>query len=318
MTKTKKASSTRGPANGQINPRQACPCGSGKRYKACHGEPGGARDVIVSRPFEGLAAERQLIALREFVPSATAPLPLAQPGDRDVTLASLLPGAAAAVVRPDSTALVAMQVLARSGDLSRDVARAVSWALAAKPGSALPVVSTTAEGEQVRLQDLLRADALLEITMHSDFAWWIFGDEPPTGEAAAALNQANDAIMPTEAVTGQGVEVAYWVDAGEKAHLRWVRQEPEEQLLAALARLAAREQLDLGAGSRFAGSFRAHGVLVPVWDLDREQHAREWITPAESFAKRLTEALESLTTTPLTALERRALRALHSRQLTLR
>ena len=318
MTKTKNRSSTRGPANGQINPRQACPCGSGKRYKACHGEPGGARDVIVSRPFEGLAAERQLVALREFVPSATAPLPMAQPGDRDVTLASLLPGAAAAVVRPDDTALVAMQVLARSGDLSRDVARAVSWALAAEPGSALPVVSTTAEGEQVRLQDLLRADALLEITMHSDFAWWIFGDEPPTGEAAAALKQANDAIMPTEAVTGQGVEVAYWVDAGEKAHLRWVRQEPEEQLLAALARLAAREELDLGAGSRFAGSFRAHGVLVPVWDLDREQHAREWIAPAESFAKRLAQALDSLAATPLTDPERRALRALHSRQLTLR
>ena len=317
MTKTKNRSSTRGPANGQINPRQACPCGSGKRYKACHGEPGGARDVIVSRPFEGLAAERQLIALREFVPSATAPLPLAQPGDRDVTLASLLPGAAAAVVRPDGTALVAMQVLARSGDLSRDVARAVSWALTAKPGSALPVVSTTADGEQVRLQDLLHADAFLEITMHSDFAWWIFGDEPPTGEAAAALKQANEAIMPTEPVTGEGVEVAYWVDAGEKAHLRWVRQEPEEQLLAALARLAAREELDLGAGSRFAGSFRAHGVLVPVWDLDREQHAREWIAPAESFAQRLTQALDSLAT-PLTDSERRALRALHSRQLTLR
>jgi hypothetical protein len=317
VTKTKNRSSTRGPANGQINPRQACPCGSGKRYKACHGEPGGARDVIVSRPFEGLAAERQLIALREFVPSATAPLPLAQPGDRDVTLASLLPGAAAAVVRPDGTALVAMQVLARSGDLSRDVARAVSWALTAKPGSALPVVSTTADGEQVRLQDLLHADAFLEITMHSDFAWWIFGDEPPTGEAAAALKQANEAIMPTEPVTGDGVEVAYWVDAGEKAHLRWVRQEPEEQLLAALARLAAREELDLGAGSRFAGSFRAHGVLVPVWDLDREQHAREWIAPAESFAQRLTQALDSLAT-PLTDSERRALRALHSRQLTLR
>jgi hypothetical protein len=314
VTKTK----TRRSANGQINPRQACPCGSGKRYKACHGEPGGARDVIVSRPFEGLAAERQLIALREFVPSATAPLPLAQPADRDVTLASLLPGAAAAVVRPDGTALVAMQVLARSGDLSRDAARAVSWALTATPGSALPVVSTTADGEQVRLQDLLRADALLEITMHSDFAWWIFGDEPPTGEAAAALKQANDAIMPTEPVTGEGVEVAYWVDAGEKAHLRWVRQEPEEQLLAALARLAAREELDLGAGSRFAGSFRAHGVLVPVWDLDREQHAREWIAPAESFAQRLTQALDSLATTSLTEPERRALRALHSRQITLR
>ena len=307
----------RRPTDGQINPRQACPCGSGKRYKACHGEPGGARDVIVSRPFEGLAAECQLIALREFVPSATAPLPLVKPGERNVTLATVLPGAAAAIVQPDGTTLVGLQVLTRSGDLSRDLGRAVSWALSAKPGSVLPVVSTTAEGEQIRLQDLLRLDAALDITGYPDFAWWIPGEEPPTGEAADALRRANEAIMPTEAVVGAGVEVAYWVDAGEKAHLRWVRPEPEEQLLAALARLAAHDELDLGEGSRFAGSFRAHGVLVPVWDLDREQHPREWTVPAESFAQRLAAALSSLDT-PLTSQERHSLRALHSRQLTLR
>jgi hypothetical protein len=313
VTKTK----TRRPANGQTNPRQACPCGSGKRYKACHGEPGGARDVIVRRPFEGLAAERQLIALREFVPSATAPLPLAQPGDRDVTLASLLPGAAAAVVRQDGTALVAMQVLSRSGDLSRDLGRAVTWAIGADASSVLPVVDTTTDGEQVRLQDLLQPDAVLDITMYQDFAWWLPDGERPTGEAAAALQRANEAIMPTEPVVGTGVEVAYWVDAGEKAHLRWIRSEPEEQLLTALARLAARDELNLGEGSRFAGSFRAHGLLVPVWDLDRELHAREWIAPAEAFAERLAESLDLLNT-PLTDPERRALRALHSRQLTLR
>jgi Family of unknown function (DUF5926)/SEC-C motif len=313
VTKTK----TRRPTDGQINPRQPCPCGSGKRYKACHGEPGGARDVIVSRPFDGLAAECQLIALREFVPSATAPLPLAQPAERDITLATVLPGAAAAIVRPDGTALVGLQVLTRSGDLSRDLGRAVSWALRAEPGSVLSVVSTTVEGEQIRLQDLLRPEATLEITSYPDFAWWIPGEEPPTAEAAAALKRANEAIMPTEAVSGAGVKVAYWVDAGDKAHLRWIRPEPEEQLLAALARLAARDELDLGEGSRFAGSFRAHGVLVPVWDLDSEQHPREWSAPAESFARRLTAAL-SCFATPLTAQERHSLRALHSRQLTLR
>jgi Family of unknown function (DUF5926) len=190
--------------------------------------------------------------------------------------------------------------------------------LSASPGSVLPVVSTTTEGEQLRLQDLLSPDTALEITSYSDFAWWVPGAESPTGEAATALKRANEAIMPTEAVTGEGVEVAYWVDAGEKAHLRWVRPEPEEQLLAALARLAAGDALDLGEGSRFAGSFRAHGVLVPVWDLDREQHPREWIAPAEIFAQRLTEALSSLDASPLTTTERHSLRALHSRQLTLR
>ncbi len=314
MTKTK----SRRHIDGQTNPRQACPCGSGKRYKACHGAPGGAQDAIVLRPFASLAAECQLVALREFVPSATAPLPLAQPAEREVTLATVLPTAAAAIVRPDNLALVGLQVLKSSADLSRDLGRAVSWALTAEPGSVLPTVSTTSDGEQVRLQDLLAPETPLDVTVHPDFAWWIPGDEPPSGEAAASLQQANAAIMPTDAVTGAGVEAAYWVDAGEKAHLRWVRPEPEERLLAALARLAAENELDLGGESRFAGSFRAHGVLVPVWDLDREQHAREWVAPAEAFASRLADALDSLDATPLTDPERRALRGLRGRQITIR
>ncbi|MGH3900490.1 MAG: DUF5926 family protein [Pseudonocardiaceae bacterium] len=314
MTKTKARRRT----DGECNPRQACPCGSGKRYKACHGAPGGAQDVIVGRPFAGLTAEYQLVALREFVPSATAPLPLAQPTGRDVMLATVLPTAAAALVRPDGAALVGLQVLTRSGDLSRDLGRAVTWALTAEPGSVLPKVDTAAEGEQIRLQDLLAPDTLLDVTMYADFAWWIPGEEPPSGEAALAIQRANAAIMPTEAVTGDGVETAYWVDAGDKAHLRWVRPEPEEQLLTALARLAARDELELGEGSRYAGSFRAHGVLVPVWDLDREQHAREWVAPAEAFAPRLTQALAALDDSPLTDAERRALRGLRNRQVTLR
>ena len=44
--------------------------------------------------------------------------------------------------------------------------------------------------------------------------------------------------MPTEAVVADGVRAAYWVDTGTKAHVRWVRPEPE-RLVAALARLQA-------------------------------------------------------------------------------
>ena len=64
------------------NPRRPCPCGSGKRWKACHGA---GDDVIVTRPFAGLAAECDLVALRELLPSATAPLPLATPLSVPVT-----------------------------------------------------------------------------------------------------------------------------------------------------------------------------------------------------------------------------------------
>ncbi|HWJ10511.1 MAG TPA: SEC-C metal-binding domain-containing protein, partial [Nocardioides sp.] len=47
-------------APGEVGPRQPCPCGSGKRYKACHGAPGGG-DVFVKRPFEGLASECDIV-----------------------------------------------------------------------------------------------------------------------------------------------------------------------------------------------------------------------------------------------------------------
>ena len=309
-----------------INPRQPCPCGSGKRYKACHGAVGGAEDLIVPRPFVGLAAEPELVALREFVPSATAPLTLADPTERAVTLATVLPMAAAGMVRPDGTALIGLQVQTRSGDLSRDLARALRWALGAEPGAVLPVIGPAhgpVDGADGRLQALLVPDAPLEVTLHRDFSWWLPGDGPPTGEVALSLERANAAIMPTEPVTGKGVRAAYWVDAGDKAHLRWVRQEPEETLLAALARLAVRDGLALGEGSRYAGSFRAHGLLVPVWDLDSERHAREWSAPAEAFAARLEEVLHSLDPAsphgdPLTEAERRARDGLRGRQVTLR
>jgi hypothetical protein len=306
-------------SGGAPHPRQPCPCGSGKRYKACHGAAGGSGDVIVTRPFEGLAAEGELVALREFVPSATAPLPLVDQGARSVVLATVLPMAAAAIVREEDgrpVGMVGMQVQTRSGDLSRDLARAVQWALTAEPGGMLAVVGPDDGTDTTRLQDLLRTDEQLEVTLHKDFSWWVPPGEEPSNEIALSLERANTAIMPTERITAPGVEAAYWVDARGKAHVRWVRPEPEEQLLAALARLSAADALAFGEGSRYVGSFRAHGLLVPVWDVDPEMHATEWAEPAAAFAARLSEALAS--DAPLTDAERRALQGLRGRQLTLR
>ena len=298
------------------NPRRPCPCGSGKRYKACHGA---GDDVIVIRPFEGLAAEPDLVAMREFLPSATAVLPLREPSDVTVTVATVLPGAAAALVRPDGSILLGMQVQTRSGDLSADLARALRWAQDAEPGSALSVVGPGVAGDLVRLQDVVDPDAALDVTLHPDFSWWIPPAEDgsePTPEVAASLERANAVILPTEPVPAEGVKAAYWVDTGSKAHLRWVRPEPEEQLLAALARLQARGELALTEHARYAGSFRAHGLLVPVWDLDRELHAKEWSAPAAAFAARLDAALAE--TSPLSDAERRARDALAGKQVTLR
>ena len=76
-------------AGDRINPKQACPCGDDS--------------VIVLRPFEGLACEPDVIAVREFVPSAVATLALSEAGkalagDKKPQLVSVLPGAAAAMV----------------------------------------------------------------------------------------------------------------------------------------------------------------------------------------------------------------------------
>ena len=312
---TKKTRS-RAAANAGENPRRPCPCGSGKRYKACHGA---GDDVIVTCPFAGLAAECDLVAMREFLPSATAPLPLAEPADVPVRVATVLPGASAALVRPDGEILLGMQVQTRSGDLSADLARALAWALEADPGSALPVVGPGLTGDPVRLQDVLDVDAPLEVTVHADFGWWI----PPaeaggeqSAEVIATLEKANAVILPTEAVHADGVRSAYWVDTRSKAHLRWVRPEPEDALQVALARLQARDELALTETARYAGAFRAHGLLVPVWDLDRESHAKEWAEPAAAFASRLATALAE--TAPLTDAERRARDVLAGKQITLR
>jgi hypothetical protein len=298
------------------NPRRPCPCGSGKRYKACHGA---GDDVIVIRPFEGLAAECDLVAMREFLPSATAPLPLRTPSEVPVTIATVLPGACAALVRPNGEIMLGMQVQTRSGDLLGDLGRALAGARQAEPNSSLPVVGPGLGDGVVRLQDELDLDASLDLTLHSDFAWWIYPNEdgsPPSAEVTATLERANSVIMPTEPVVADGVHAAYWVDTGSKAHLRWVRPEPEDALLAALARLQARGELGLSADARFAGSFRAHGLLVPVWDLDRELHVKEWAEPVAAFAKALDTALAD--DSPLTEAERRARDALAGKQVTLR
>ncbi|WP_103341578.1 DUF5926 family protein [Amycolatopsis sp. CA-126428] len=273
------------------------------------------RDVFVGQPFEGLAAEPELIALREFVPSATAQLTLADGGD--VTLGTVLPMAAAAFVRSDGRRYLGLQVQTRSSDISRDLGRSLKWLLDAKEGDVLGVPDTTtppSADEHARLQDLLTPGAELDVTLHQDFGWWLPEDADATGDVAVSLERANAAIMPTERL-GSG---AYWVLAGEKAHLRWVRPEPENLLLQALARLSAAGELGLGEGSRYAGSFRAHGLLVPVWDLDPEAHAREWAEAKDALGVRLETALKSLDDEPLNATERRARDGLIGRQLTLR
>lgn len=60
-----------------VGAREPCPCGSGRRYKACHGRAAAhAVTELVQRPFEGLPSEGDWVALRELVPAATVELNL--------------------------------------------------------------------------------------------------------------------------------------------------------------------------------------------------------------------------------------------------
>ncbi|WP_328398933.1 SEC-C domain-containing protein [Streptomyces sp. NBC_00390] len=299
-----------------VGAREPCPCGSGRRYKACHGRAAAhAVTELVQRPFEGLAGECDWVAMRELVPAATVALTLKDglpEGVPSVTLATVLPMAWPALRRDDGSVLLGLQNDTPSGDLSRDLAGTLQRALAATPG--MPVTGGGAEADGVRLQDLLDPQAPFEPVVHSGFEFWIpESAEQASPEVAASLERADAAAIPT--VKLADVDSAYWCETPEKNHLRWVMPHPEEQLLDALARLHAAGTDSLGEGTRLVGSFRAHGLMVPVWDLPSGMGAEECEKPAAEFAERLTEALAS--DVPLTAEERRARGGLTNRQVTL-
>ena len=296
-----------------VGMREPCPCGSGRRYKACHGRAASAVFVGPARPFEGFASECDIVAMREIVPAASTPLTLAgEHADRKVTLVTVLPMAWPALVRTDGSILLGMQINVGSGDASRDLADVLLGALAAEPGEPVALGRVTAESP--RLQDLVDPSVPLEVTVHDTFEFWMDDAVDITDDVRASLERANSYAHPT--VKLSGVPSAYWTQMGEKEHLRWVMPHDEETLLNALARLHAAGEDSLGEGTRFVGMFRAQGLVCPVWDLPLGMGAEAVEAPAAAFGERLATALAD--TTPLTNDERRARAGLTNRQVTLR
>ena len=302
-------------AGTEVGPRQPCPCGSGRRYKACHGSASGPPPTFVARPFEGLPGECDLIAMREIIPAATAPARLragVADDERAVQLCSLLPMAAPALSRADGAVWLGLQVQQSYADPSRDLAAVLALALEAEPGS---VVSLTEDpGEGPRLQDLVVTDQTLEVTVHEGFDYWVAGVEDPSGETAASLESANAAVNPSSRLSS--VTAAYWTDVGNREHLRWVMPYDEEPLLDALARLHVAGRDSVAVGSRLVGMFRAHGRLVPVWDLPSGTGVEVLEEPAARFGGELADTLADVR--PLTSEERAARNGLANRQLTIR
>jgi len=268
---------------------------------------------FVLRPFEGLPGEADWVALREVVPSATATMRTRKAyGARDVVIATVLPAGWPALHRADGVLLVALQAIPSSGDASRDIAANLIAGGALEPGNPLEHAPAATPGP--RLQDVLEPSDTFEVTVHEGFDFWLAPDADVSAEAKASLDEANAAVVPTVKLTG--VESAYWCRMGDREFLRWAMPHEEEKLLDALARLHARREATLGAGTRLVGAFRSCGIVVPVWDLVPGTEAAEIEQPSVAFQARLEAALAD--DAPLDGNERRARAGLVSRQLTLR
>ena len=293
-----------------VGAREPCPCGSGRRYKACHGKAAVAHPTRVVRPFAGMASEPDWVAMHDMVAAATAPLTLAD-DDRSVTLCTLLPMAWPALTRQNGEVLLAAQTQTSSADVGRDLGDALARALAAEPGTPIPPRPIPADAPHVCA--LVDATRPLRVTVHSGFDFWLDDPDSADPETLAGLERANAVAGPTARLAS--VEGCYWMMLGERRQVRWVLPADESALVDALDRLQASDGLSLDAGSRFLGSFRASGLVVPVWDLAEGTEADQVEDAAAGFRTRLDAALAD--DSPLTGEERRAREALRARQLTI-
>ena len=267
--------------------------------------------AFVRRPYEGLPGETGWVAMREIVPAATASVTFTLDGSaRDATVASVLPLAWPGLHRADASLFVALQTGGTSSDPSRDAAQTLLAAAALEPGQPLTSAPRTTAGGP-RLQDLLTSTDF-EVQLHDGFDFWVEGQDLDS-EGAASLERANEAITPTVALSS--AEHAYWCRIGARTYVRWVLPYDEDRATDALARLHAAGASSLDEG-RLLGAFRAHGLLVPVWEVDAEGEPTSYDDAFGALAARFGDAVS--VETPLTVEERRARSGISSRQLTLR
>ena len=165
----------------------------------------------MARTFEALQDETEWIAMREILPSASAPLTVAGHEDREVVLSTVLPMAWPGMVRSDGRVMVALQVVTRSGDPSRDLAQVIQQALAAAPGSS--IVPTTIATDGPRLEDVL-VPGPLGLTLHDGYDHWLEGVVTErTGEVAESMERANASVIPTRALTRFGATAREWINS---------------------------------------------------------------------------------------------------------
>lgn len=199
-----------------------------------------------------------------------------------------------------------------SGDASRDLAEALQFGLAGDLGSTVIMPALSDGGP--RLQDVVDPESQFAVEVLDGFDFWFEEGASTDASVGATLEKLNASAQPTRRLTS--IEAGYWTSVATKEHLRWVLPHEEEAALTALARLHAAGTDSLIQESRLVGSFRAHGLLVPVWDLPLGTGAEALERPAAELADRLCEALAS--DAPLTPAERSARSGLATRQVTIR
>ena len=299
-------------AEGEVGPRQPCPCGSGRRYKACHGVRRRCRRRRTSAArSRACRRECDVVALRELVPAATAPLTL-KDSDRTVQLCSLLPMAAPAMVR----------------DERRDLARPAGPAQLRRPGPRprrradqgarrrgrhrRPDRRRPARGRGCRTWSTGTA---LDVTVHEGFDYWIadVDDKEPHGSRP----RAGQRRRPTRRPGWPSVEAAYWTNVG----LQGAPALGDARARGPAAR-RARPAARRGPGRRSPRGRGSSGCSAPTACSPRSGTSRSAPAPRCSRSRPPrsppTSPRRSPTTSDLTPEQRSARSGLANRQVTIR
>jgi len=266
---------------------------------------------FVLRPFEGIPAEADLVAMREIIPAATIKArTTAEFGSREFVFTTSLPNQLAGLHRTDGVVFLALQTLAGSGDLSRDLAANLLETLELEPGT--PLLRSELPEAGPRLQDVLDLSQPFEVEVRDSFDYWMDPKEV-TPEIKAELEDLADSLIDTKKLTS--VDSAYWCRMGAKEFLRWSMPYDEDAVINGIARLHAKRESSID-GSKFLGAFRSCGIVIPVWELKRGSEAEDIDAAAGKFWTTLKASIEN--TEPLDSNERRARAGIISRQVTLR
>lgn len=290
-----------------------------RRRKVAPGSARVTRPVIahVSRPFEGLAAEEALVAMRDIIPAATMRATLTEEyGSREITLVTMLPDAAQALIRADGEILLALQTRSHSGDASHDLGVALSAALARRDAidagdASAGAIYVDVRDAGPRFTDMVANFA--ELTIESDLGFWVAPQAAEDEDVRHAIAESGEELIPTALVPDTGVTVWHRMD---RIFVRWVRSEDESSLFTAMARLAVRDELTIGHGSAFIGAFRASGLLIPVFEVPEDVEAEALTDGVKTLNTNLAKALSS--TDPVDDDVRRVRAGLVSRQVPIR